>query len=209
MSENDMNEAAQFPERIIPDPTAAAIAAELARPEEEDPGAGQAVLPPPVGLSILAAMAGDEEAADASSVSAKADVAQSAAGSYGYDKAIAEGKWVKWPKLGPSARLYLAKTQNKAWKTKMNRLRKVFGDDNGVIDQAVFTDKLLGPLMVESVFLGMEGVIVEPGQPELANSKENRLRLFEDFEGLKDEVLVYCSAPKNFRDNSEAIVKNS
>ena len=81
------------------------------------------------------------------------------------------------------------------------------------MDPTYFAETLLGPLMVMSVFLGMEGVIIDVDaagnpMPPVEDSRANRLALFERFEGLKDEVLVYCTNPKNFRESTEATLKN-
>jgi hypothetical protein len=132
----------------------------------------------------------------------------SAAGSYGYDKALAEGgKPFKWPKLGPHAKLTLKKVGCKAWKAISARARAAYGDDTGAIDPAKFEEILPG-MLVKSVFAGMEGVIVEVGQPPLEDSQENRLLLLRMFDGLTMEIFNACNKPKNFRDNSEKVLGN-
>lgn len=132
----------------------------------------------------------------------------SAAGSYGYDKALAEGgKWFKWPKLGPNARLYLKKVGCKAWKAVSARARAQYGDDTGAIDPTKF-EEVLPAMEVKSIFAKMEGVIVELGQPPLEDSQENRVKLLAMFDGLTMEIFNACNKPKNFRDNSEKVLGN-
>lgn len=197
---------------VTPMPIRVGTAAEAMAELESEPDDGTPIehlidrefAPPPMGLDILESM--DEEPAP---VAAQKAGAGSAVDSYGYDKTIAnEGKWVPWPKLGPAARLLLAKTQNKRWKLNLAKLRAKHADDTGQIDPVFFTEKLLGPLMVKSVFLGMDGVVVEVDQPALEDSDVRRLQLFEEFDGLQDEVLVFCTKASNFRRDPAAIVKN-
>jgi hypothetical protein len=157
----------------------------------------------PAGLDVLATMADGPTAVTGTGQTTNAT------DSYGFDKTLAEqGKWVPWPKLGPNAKLLLAKTQNKKWKFNLGKLRAKYADDTGNIETVFFIDNLLGPLMVKSVFLGMTDVMVELGAPALQDDERTRLKLFEDFEGCKDDVLAYCSKATNFR-NTEAVTKNS
>ena len=195
MSENEDNIVRPF--AVQPAVNDAAVMAALdaqAEPDIEDLVAGE---PPTEGMDVLAALSGATE-----------DEA-SATGSYGYDKTIAEaGKWFKWPKLGPTARVHLCSTQSKKWKAVRDRVRVIYAEDDGSIPPATM-DTILAPMMVKSVFDQMEGIVVQVGQPPLTDSIQNRLQLLNDFEGLRDELFKVCAKPKNFRDLSDKVLGNS
>ena len=151
---------------------------------------------PPDGMDVLKALSGAKEGE------------ATASGSYGYDKALAEsGKMFAWPKLGPIAKLKLCKIGCRSWKAVADRARELYAGEDGSIKPSTM-DKILAGMMVKSVFVDMEGVVIEVGAPPLVNSDEARLRLLEAFDGLRDEIFKACNNPKNFRDLSEKVLGN-
>lgn len=153
--------------------------------------------PLPEGMDVLAELSG------------ATPEGQSATDSYGYDKQLAEeGKWFAWPKLGPAARVKLAKVGNKLWKQLSERARERYGGDDGAIKPATM-DRIIEPMMAKSIFIGMDGVVVEVGAEPLADTVENRLRLLELFSpDLRNDLFKVANNPKNFRDLSEEVLGN-
>lgn len=161
----------------------------------ETAGAGEEA--PSAGAEVLRQLAG-ETTADAT-----------AQASYGFDRTLAEdGKWFKFPKLGPNARVKLRKVGCKLWKELMDKARQKWGGEDGTISPATM-EKIIEPIMAKSLFAGMEGVVVEVGADALPDTTESRLRLMERFTpDLRNDLFKVCNGPKNFRDNSEAILGN-
>lgn len=151
----------------------------------------------PAGLAVLEELSGGGEGEE------------SAIGSYGYDRKIAnEGKWFKWRKLGPAARVFLRKVGCDAWNGVIDRARERYGDESGNIPPKTMK-KIIEPLMVKSLFGGMEGVVVRVGDPALRDTPENRLRLLEMFTpDLANDLFATCKNPRNFRDLSEEVLGN-
>lgn len=199
---------------------------------QDAPAGGIYAAPPPFQLSPMAAVPQptatfDDLVQDDSSPSSdgkailaalgealKADEVATAAGSYGFDKELAEsGKWFRWPKLGPKARVKLCKLGCKAWDAVLNKARKRYGDADGTIN-ADALGKIIEPMMAKALFVGMEDVILEldaDGKPSapLADSEEARLRLMEQFSpDLHTDLLKVANNPKNFRDLSEDVLGN-
>lgn len=153
--------------------------------------------PPPTGIDVLTELAG------------ATPEGQSATDAYGYNKELAEqGKWFRWSKLGPAARVKLAKVGNKVWRQLSDRARERYGGDDGAIKPATM-DRIIEPMMAKSIFIGMEGVVVEVGAEPLTDTVENRLRLLELFSpDLRNDLFKVANNPKNFRDLSEEVLGN-
>lgn len=182
------------------------------------PPAPAAPSEPPPSATFDAIVAGDEDGEAPSTDglvvlaelgSPKTAGAGSATDSYGYDRDLAfNGKWFRWPKLGPTARVKLCKIGSPGWKVVADRARQKYGDEGGAIAPAVM-EKILKPMMAKAAFVEMEGVVVELGADPLKDSEEGRLRLLEMFDPeLPNDLWKVCNNPRQFKDASEEVLGN-